>query len=135
MTIHKAALQDSDSDTLSDYSPPTDSSTDDDSELDEHIERYSLKAMSQRERARAKKSKRMNELRQPKFTMLFTLNHIKEIMYYWGDNYKMQTSHTLCSRPKRYGALHGGQIYHLFFVGFGHPSVVAGKALVRLPMS
>ena len=37
--------------------------------------------------------------------MLFTLNHIKEIMYYWGDNYKMQTSHTLCSRPKRYGAL------------------------------
>ena len=26
-------------------------------------------------------------------------------MYYWGDNYKMQTSHTLCSRPKRYGAL------------------------------
>ena len=28
-------------------------------------------------------------------------------MYYWGDNYKMQTSHTLCSRPKRYGALHG----------------------------
>ena len=27
-------------------------------------------------------------------------------MYYWGDNYKMQTSHTLCSRPKRYGALH-----------------------------
>ena len=29
-------------------------------------------------------------------------------MYYWGDNYKMQTSHTLCSRPKRYGAMHGG---------------------------
>ena len=37
--------------------------------------------------------------------MLFALNHIKETMYYWGDNYKMQTSHTLCSRPKRYGAL------------------------------
>ena len=30
-------------------------------------------------------------------------------MYYWGDNYKMQTSHTLCSRPKRYGALHPGR--------------------------
>ena len=45
--------------------------------------------------------------------MLFALNHIKETMYYWGDNYKMQTSHTLCSRPKRYGALqardHGGR--------------------------
>ena len=26
-------------------------------------------------------------------------------MYYWGVNSKMQTSHTLCSRPKRYGAL------------------------------
>ena len=63
LTIHKAALQDSDSDTLSDNNLFTDSSTDDDSELDEHIERYSLKAMSQRERARAKKSKRMNELK------------------------------------------------------------------------
>ena len=31
--------------------------------------------------------------------MLFALNYIKETMYYWGDNYKMQTSHTLCSRP------------------------------------
>ena len=37
-----------------------------------------------------------------KFTMLFTLNYIKETMYYWGVNSKMQTSHTLCSRPKRY---------------------------------
>ena len=46
-----------------------------------------------------------NRPRQSKFTMLFALNHIKETMYYWGDNYKMQTSHTLCSRPKRYGAL------------------------------
>ena len=29
-------------------------------------------------------------------------------MYYWGDNsnLKMQTSHTLCSRPNWYGALH-----------------------------
>ena len=26
-------------------------------------------------------------------------------MYYWGVNSKMQTSHTLCSRPNRYGAL------------------------------
>ena len=40
-----------------------------------------------------------NRPRQSKFTMLFALNHIKETMYYWGDNYKMQTSHTLCSRP------------------------------------
>ena len=31
-------------------------------------------------------------------------------MYYWGDNYKMQTSHTLCSRPKRYGALHRARV-------------------------
>ena len=37
--------------------------------------------------------------------MLITLNYIKETMYYWGVNSKMQTSHTLCSRPKRYGAL------------------------------
>ena len=46
-----------------------------------------------------------NRPRQSKFTMLFALNHIKETMYYWGDNYKMQTSHTLCSRPKRDGTV------------------------------
>ena len=46
-----------------------------------------------------------NRPRQSKFTMLFTLNYIKETMYYWGVNSKMQTSHTLCSRPNRYGAL------------------------------
>ena len=40
-----------------------------------------------------------------KFTMLLSLNYINETMYYWGVNSKMQTSHTLCSRPKRYGAL------------------------------
>ena len=34
----------------------------------------------------------------------------KETMYYWGVNSKMQTSHTLCSRPKRYGALHCGTL-------------------------
>ena len=45
-----------------------------------------------------------NRPRQSKFTMLFALNYIKETMYYWGVNSKMQTSHTLCSRPKRYGA-------------------------------
>ena len=37
--------------------------------------------------------------------MLLSLNYINETMYYWGVNSKMQTSHTLCSRPKRYGAL------------------------------
>ena len=30
---------------------------------------------------------------------------VNETMYYWGVNSKMQTSHTLCSRPKRYVAL------------------------------
>ena len=47
---------------------------------------------------------------QSKFTMLFALNYIKETMYYWGVNSKMQTPHTLCSRPKRYGALHCGTL-------------------------
>ena len=45
-----------------------------------------------------------------KFTMLLSLNYINETMYYWGVNSKMQTSHTLCSRPKRYGTLHLGLI-------------------------
>ena len=45
--------------------------------------------------------------------MLFALNYIqvKETMYYWGVNSKMQTSHTLCFRPKRYGALQLGPYY------------------------
>ena len=49
-----------------------------------------------------------NRPRQSKFTMLLSLNYINETMYYWGVNSKMQTSHTLCSRPKRsrYGAMH-----------------------------
>ena len=47
-----------------------------------------------------------NRPRQSKFTMLLSLNYINETMYYWGVNSKMQTSHTLCSRPKWYGALH-----------------------------
>ena len=46
-----------------------------------------------------------NRPRQSKFTMLLSLNYINETMYYWGVNSKMQTSHTLCSRPERYGAL------------------------------
>ena len=38
--------------------------------------------------------------------MLLSLNYINETMYYLGVNSKMQTSHTLCSRPKRHaGAL------------------------------
>ena len=63
---YKAALLDSDSDAFdesSDYDSPNDSSTDDDSDLDDHIRRLSMKAISQKERARAKKAKRMNELK------------------------------------------------------------------------
>ena len=41
---------------------------------------------------------------------LLSLNYINETMYYWGVNSKMQTSHTLCSRPKRYGALHRARV-------------------------
>ena len=63
---YKAALLDSDSDAFDEssvYDSPNDSSTDDDSDLDDHIRRLSMKAISQKERARAKKAKRMNELK------------------------------------------------------------------------